>query len=417
MKIAGYNIQPVLAIPVLLAVLLLITLAAWPSSAPWPNSPWFVYLPHFILLATAVSGACFAQTRILFLSLATAATLFTLDWTSFACPDPQRSTAALLLGSLLLPPLAATLHRLQERGLFTSRGLSRALAVAGLIGLIVALPISVGFQETIISSPPPSFRTVHGWLRLPGVGLLALLVSLPFLLLKPHSESPRLGILTAMALVFIFCGLNFASSIYDPVSHRAAIVLYGTLGAMTLLLAVMETLWRHMNIDELTELPGRRPLKHHFQCLGESYILAVVDIDHFKLINDTHGHPAGDQILRYVASELRRRLRGVAYRYGGEEFVVVYERTAYEAALNDLDDLRDIVSRKEFFLRGKDRPIRKPRQLRPLTAPPASIRLTISIGAARPSAHFRTPQEVLEAADQALYQAKENGRNRVCHVA
>ena len=416
MKIAGYPVQPVLATPVVLGLVVVLLLAVWPLIAPWPESAWFSHLPLFFLLAAAVAGACFTQTRILFLAVPAAATLFCVDHATFAEHDSAYGAATLLLGTLLLPPLAAVLHRMQERGLLTPYGAIRAMTVLVLTGFVIALPLSSGFQQSLMSSSPPLLWTSSGWLRIPGSGLLSLLGSLPFLLFRPRGESPRLGALTGMALVFLFLSLNFASSWHPPAPQRATLVLFGTLGGFTLLFAVMETAWRHMNIDELTELPGRRPLKHHLRCLGDAYVLAVVDIDHFKRINDTYGHLSGDQILRYVAAELRQNLRGTAYRYGGEEFVIVYERLAYKDSLNNLDDLRDAVSRKEFVLRSKTRPPQKPRTPQQPPAEATVIHLTVSIGAAAPSVNYKTPQEVLDAADQALYRAKENGRNRLCHI-
>lgn len=416
MRIAGYNLDPVLATPALAGVVLLVILAAWPASATWPDAPWFLLLPHLLLLAAAVTGLCFTQTRIFFLALFSALGLFLFDRASFAHPDPVQASAILLMATLGIPPLAAVFHRLQERGLGNKHGLARAIPVLMAAGLVCLLPVWQPFQHVVLSSIPPFLWTREGWLRIPGISLIAMLAALPFLLYsRPQGESPRLGPLIALAMIFLFAAWNACSAMFSPSSRQAALTLFGMLGGATLLLAVMENLWRQMNIDELTELPGRRRLKHHLRCLDKSYVLAIVDIDHFKRINDTHGHAAGDQVLRYLASELRRHLGGKAYRYGGEEFVIIYEQQSYEAALNDLDDLREAVSRKEFFLRGSNRPARKPRHPHRAT-PAASIRLTISIGAAHPSAHFQTPQDVLEAADQALYQAKENGRNRICHV-
>jgi diguanylate cyclase (GGDEF)-like protein len=172
-----------------------------------------------------------------------------------------------------------------------------------------------------------------------------------------------------------------------------------------------------MNIDELTELPGRRPFRHHLRCLGGEYTMAVVDIDHFKAINDTYGHAVGDQVLKFLAAELSRQAAGRVYRYGGEEFAVIYESGAYEQVLDNLDDLRDAVSHKTFYLRGPDRTDQKPRRRQASAGTPSrQITLTISIGAARAGARYATPQATFEAADQALYRAKEQGRNRVCYV-
>jgi len=408
--------HPVLLIPLLMGLVVVLILAVWPASVSWPDGAWFVYLPDFFLLAAAIAGVCFNQTRVLFLAVAVFAALFSVDQSYFEAYEPARGVAALLLGSLFLPLLAAVFHWLQERGLFTPYGLSRTMIVLFFVGLVILLPLSYGFQQAVMSSSPPSFRTAPGVLRIPGLSLLVLMGSLPFLLFRQRGESPCLGALTGMALGFVFLALNFNSSLFPLPHQRPALILFGSLGGFTLLLVVMETAWRQMNIDELTELPGRRALKHRMRCLGKDYLLAVVDIDHFKHVNDTYGHLAGDQILRYVASELRQNLSGAAYRFGGEEFVIVYERHSYKEAMNNLDDLREAISRKDFFLRGGTRPAVKPKQpQRKADAP--FIRLTVSIGAAGPSEHFQTPQEVLDAADQALYKAKENGRNRVYHNA
>lgn len=418
MKIAGYTLHPALSVPVCLGLLLMLLLALWPLSGPGPEAPWLAYLPHFLLLTAAITGACFTQTRLLFIAAIMSATLQCVYWAFFIEHDPAHGAATLLLGTLVLPPLAAVFHRSQERGLFTTHGAIRAMTVLILAGFIITLPLASGFQQSVMSSAPPSFRTESGWLRIPGVGLLALLASLPFLLFRQRGESPLLGPLIGLSILAAFLALNVPSSLCRPPLQRAGLLLFGTLSGFTLLLAALESAWRHMNIDELTELPGRRPLKHRLRCLGAHYVLAVVDIDHFKRINDTYGHPAGDQILRYMAAELRNNPRGSAFRYGGEEFVVVYENLSYKDALNNLDDLRDIISRKEFFVRDEARPARKQRGPTPARKPESPrIHLTVSIGAASPSTYYRTPQDVLEAADQALYRAKENGRNRVCHIA
>ncbi len=409
------SFQPALAIPPLLAVVLMLVLALWPSSLPWPDEGWFIYLPHFLFLAAAIAGVCFTQARVFFLAMAMSATLLSVERAFFGVNDPARGTVAVLMGSLVLPVLAAVFYGMQERGVLTPYGLTRLIVVLFFAGVVLALPLSSGFQQAVMSSTPPSFRTDPGALRIPGISLLALLTSVPFLFLKVRGESPLLGSLIGMALGFFFLALNFCSSLLSVAEQRPALILFGALGGFTLLLAVLETAWRHMNIDELTELPGRRPLKHRLRCLGDAYVLAVVDIDHFKRINDTLGHLAGDQILRYVAAELRKNKSGTAYRYGGEEFVIVYERHSYKEVLNNLDDLREAISHKKFFLRGGSRPAQKPRQPERKTDAPF-VNLTVSIGAACPSPHYRTPQEVLDAADQALYKAKENGRNQVFHV-
>jgi diguanylate cyclase (GGDEF)-like protein len=406
-----------LAIPVVLLMGAVLLLTVWPWSADWPAQPLFHYLPAGLFALAAILGVAFTQTRIAFVALCAAAALTLLDHACFGAANPGRAAATLLLASIMLPILAAVFHRLNERGLFTPFGATRLLTVLVLTAFLFLLPLIEGFQKSVTTSAPPSFHTVAGVLRVPGVGVLTLLACLPFLLLRRKGESPRLGPLLAVALVFLALALNFQSSLWRPTQQQTALLLFGSLGATALVAAVLESVWRHMNIDELTELPGRRPFRHHLRCLGGDYTMAVVDIDHFKTINDTYGHPVGDQVLKFLAAELARQATGSVYRYGGEEFAVIYETGGYEQVLDNLDDLREAVSHKTFYLRSSDRTDQKPRRKRPSSgAPPRQITLTISIGAAKAGSHYDTPQAVFEAADQALYRAKEQGRNRVCYV-
>jgi diguanylate cyclase (GGDEF)-like protein len=418
MKIAYRNLPPLVYVPVGLFLLAALVLAACPSSADWPRQPWFLLLPYVLYLLAAVLGGVFTQSRISFLAVAAAATLAQVDHAFFVAGDTGRGQSALLLGTLVLPAVAAVFFRLSERGLCTVYGGLRGLAVLIVLGITFTLTLSAGFRGSAGALAAPAPRPDLGWVGVPGVGLLALLAAAPFLVLRRKGESPLLGPVLLTALVFMFAGFGFQCPIWRETQHRTVLLLFASLGALMLWGAVLETSWRHMNIDELTELPGRRPFRHKLRCLRDSYVLAIVDLDYFKRVNDTYGHVAGDQVLRFLASELSRHAAGKVYRYGGEEFVIVYEGKPYEAVLNDLDDIRETVARKEFRLRSPDRPARKPRKSGAPGSEPSGqqIQLTVSIGAARPCEAYPTPQEVLDAADQALYRAKETGRNRVCRV-
>jgi len=395
-------------------------LLVWPASGEWPRQAGFVALPYLLFAAAAGLGLAFTQTRFVFVAACMAATVFQVDYAFFVEQNSSRGQAALLLGTILIPCAAAVFFRLNERGLFTSHGAIRALAITILLGFAFVLPLSAGFRDSVRSSAPPAFRPGAGWLGVPGLGLLALLGSAPFLLSRRKGESPLLGPLLLASVLLISIGLGFQSALWRETQQRTALLLFSTLGGGALVWAVIESAWRHINIDELTELPGRRALRHRLRCLGESYVIAVVDIDHFKHINDAYGHLVGDQVLRFIAAELSKTALGTAYRYGGEEFVIVFENRSYPDVMNNLDDLRQAIERKQFRIRGPNRPAAKPkRQAKTPPEPGESqplMTVTVSIGAARPGPHFLGPQAVLEAADQALYRAKETGRNRVCHV-
>lgn len=121
--------------------------------------------------------------------------------------------------------------------------------------------------------------------------------------------------------------------------------------------------------------------------------LLMIDVDHFKSYNDNYGHPAGDVALRLVAGVLKRTLRAadVAARYGGEEFAVLLPQTPVEQATWIAERIRQRVERTEFPKR----------------------QVTISVGVAGFSSEFEDPKDWVTAADMALYEAKEHGRNRI----
>jgi GGDEF domain-containing protein len=168
--------------------------------------------------------------------------------------------------------------------------------------------------------------------------------------------------------------------------------------------------------DELTGLPGRRALNERMQRLGRNYVLAMSDVDHFKKFNDTHGHDVGDQVLRLVASKLSKISGGGrAYRYGGEEFALVFAGKTLEECMPHLEVIRESIASYNIQLRNPDRPQddQQGRQRRAGSGA-SSVSVTVSIGVAE-RLEQRTPEQVLKSADEALYSAKGAGRN--CVVA
>jgi diguanylate cyclase (GGDEF)-like protein len=160
--------------------------------------------------------------------------------------------------------------------------------------------------------------------------------------------------------------------------------------------------------DALTELCNRR---HFLELLdkeiaraarhGRPLALAILDVDHFKPINDAHGHIAGDGVLRRIAEVLRQHVRGedVAARIGGEEFAVLLPEAASDDALAFAERLRAAIAAVVFSPGGEQRQV------------------TVSIGLADLGPGCNDRSQLLRAADAALYQAKDTGRNRVCRSA
>jgi two-component system cell cycle response regulator len=158
--------------------------------------------------------------------------------------------------------------------------------------------------------------------------------------------------------------------------------------------------------DALTGLFNRRYLESHLSTLveqaasrGKPLTVMVVDIDYFKAINDSHGHDAGDDVLRDFALRIKRSIRGIdlACRYGGEEFVLVMPETDMAVAAMVAERLRRRIAAEPFAIQQGSR----------------VVPVTISIGIAALRDKDDTAASVLKRADQALYRAKRDGRNRV----
>ncbi|WP_299941599.1 GGDEF domain-containing protein [uncultured Microbulbifer sp.] len=162
--------------------------------------------------------------------------------------------------------------------------------------------------------------------------------------------------------------------------------------------------------DALTGLLSRRAFYYHMLAPGRHYSLAMIDIDHFKKLNDRFGHQTGDQVLRMVASLINRYTKGRVFRFGGEEFAVVIPGRDRAAAEKALGDLRGKIAAYPMRLRATGR-------LRDRMIPSRSgqqIKVTVSIGLAHREKPLKKSDAVLKAADLALYKAKRCGRNRLC---
>jgi diguanylate cyclase (GGDEF)-like protein len=245
-----------------------------------------------------------------------------------------------------------------------------------------------------------------GWLAAPNLPLAALagcaLVTVAaFLVRRSAFEGSLIWVVIACLAALL--------------SHRGpdpATLLFAA-AELTLLVGLFEDSYRLAFHDELTGLPGRRALNEAMRGLGGVFTIAMVDIDHFKKFNDRHGHDAGDQVLRMVADHLAGTDGGRAYRYGGEEFTIVFPGKDVAEVREDLDLLRASLADRKFALRGPDRPKTRPDKPKKKAGPAKRVTVTVSIGTASSSSRRRSPASVLTAADNALYRAKRSGRNRV----
>ena len=307
--------------------------------------------------------------------------------------------------AMLLPLNLALFYLARERGMFNLRGLVKFL-------FILTQPLTVSF---LFRENPAVFNYLQH-----RIVDLALLDRLPL-------PQPVLVVYGAILLTFLLGALLYkkpvlrgffwsllaiAAALHAARTGPGATFYFSTAG-LIIILAVIETAYAMAYHDELTGLPARRALNATMQSLGRNYTIAMLDIDFFKKFNDTYGHDVGDQVLCMVAAHINRvGGGGKPFRYGGEEFTVVFPGKSKQDVLPHLEALRQAVAGAQFGLRGKKRPINPPKK-RIRSRNPKTVSVTISIGAAEPGRNLTKPDEVIKAADQALYKAKKKGRNCV----
>ena len=167
-----------------------------------------------------------------------------------------------------------------------------------------------------------------------------------------------------------------------------------------------EEIYRLMTIDGLTEVHNKRYFhealeKESSRCerYDRTFTMILFDIDHFKNVNDTYGHLAGDAVLRQLGMIVTGRVRrdDMVARIGGEEFAILLPEVKLDGGVEVAEKLRDMVEQTPFMFEGTNMPV------------------TISLGVAEWNRTHSDPQDLVKSADEKLYEAKRTGRNKVCH--
>jgi len=357
-------------------------------------------LPFILIFTSFILGIRFNRSQIIYSS-----TLFALVYASlFWLPVAEKAQSHLILNSItiFLSLNIALLSFYTERGVITFIGLSRFFIIA--IQVIV-----IGW---LIHSKNPAWnqlvnQTLFSALEIKllffsQTALLSMLISffiigLSFLYHTNHFRSAILG-----AMILVVYAVTF------PVREIASLSILFSFALMFPLLALVSESYKMAYLDELTNLPGRRALNETLNKLGSKYVIAMLDVDHFKKFNDTYGHDAGDDVLRLLGNKLKSVSGGgKAFRYGGEEFTIVFSGTSLSGATEHLERLRENIANNKFTLRKQDRRQKGKRKKKKNR----EVKVTISIGYAERSDKAKTPAKVLKLSDKALYRAKRKGRN------
>ena len=368
-----------------------------------------VYGPYIVFALAAALATAFNRGRALFALLALVIAYAAQQaWLQQGLDS--FSARAIYAGlTVLVPAYLGLLAVLPERGTLNRHGVVRLCVLAVLIAF-TAWVAATG-QSSIVDWAYRKFLDPAplGAGRIPQLGVLMIIASA--LAAMTAALITRSAVSTGLAGAII----AFAVAAHVPTAS-VTFSVFTMAAELMVAVAVLQDTYRMAFRDELTGIPSRRALNEQLAGLGNRYTIAMLDVDHFKKFNDTHGHDLGDQVLKLVAVHIARvGGGGKAFRYGGEEFTVLFPGTDAEDAIPHLEAVREDIESYQMALRSASRPARTRRAKRQRGGWRGrnAVSVTVSIGVAERNGRYDTPQEVIEAADRALYRAKEKGRNRL----
>jgi diguanylate cyclase (GGDEF)-like protein len=368
-----------------------------------------IHGPYLILLSGLLLSLAFRRGRAFFVLFS-----FTLAYFAFVS-FIQRGSGGFVSHTvfaalcIFVPLNIVVFTVLRERGALNAPGLRRLSLPVIEVGAIAAILVSDGIEFTEALYHPFFENASLAAIHIPQLGMLCTIAAV---VVAATCAVTRASVIDA---AFATAAASFALAC-NGLPSPGAFIWFCTIAALIVALAVLQDSHRMAFYDELTGLPGRRALNERLESLDGGFTMAMVDIDHFKTFNDTWGHDVGDQVLKLVAARLQRvGGGGTAYRYGGEEFAILFAGRRRTSVLQHLEALRKSIDEYKVMLRENGRS-QLPAQAKPNFSASGAhqwISVTVSIGVAERSDRSESPERVLEASDKALYRAKAEGRNRV----
>jgi len=307
--------------------------------------------------------------------------------------------------SLFVPFLLLSFTLLPERGIFSVRAVPVYILL--FLSFIVSLLLTSERPQFVIDFvltnwlPPQYFDWTQQSQLVVFTSFFVFIYMLVLYFVRVSSQmAAGLGV-----FVMLVAQLHFGGG-------ADSLNVFSVFSLLVCIYAVIHESWRMAYLDELTELPTRRALREKFQSLGGLYTVAMLDVDHFKKFNDTFGHDTGDAVLRMIATKMNKVSGGGAsFRYGGEEFTIVFNGKDATTANQHIEALREKIANTPFVI---NRASRRKNDAKSNKAKNKSVRVTVSIGVADSKDNDLSPWALLKQADKALYRAKKKGRNCVC---
>ena len=372
------------------------------TGAFWSTFPYFIFGTGLVLTAI------FKCSRLFFAVLIVAVSDRVLVWLMPNLSSVGIHRTIFDLIALLLPLNLLALAFMRDRGIISPRGRQRTAFIVAEIALVavVALvhPVQVRAASLVHGQIVSSAFSEWSQLSQPALVMFALAGVLMFIYVM-RRRPVESGLFWTLVTAFLALNAGTANHVSSA---------YFATGGLILSIAVLETSYTLAYRDELTQLPSRRALNDALAKVGDKYAVAMVDVDHFKKFNDTYGHETGDQVLQMIASRLESvEGGGKAFRYGGEEFAVIFPNKSLDDAFPSLETLRKSIEATPFKVRQGDRRNNgnKRKKKEKGVRAKKQVQVTVSIGAAECAGEQLPTDQVLGAADKALYRAKNNGRN------
>jgi|APHig6443718053_1056840.scaffolds.fasta_scaffold71213_1 diguanylate cyclase (GGDEF)-like protein len=366
--------------------------------------------PYLLSVIAFLSGYHFRRGRVCLLVLLTAAGYYLFK--NYLDVGTETPNALLVYCSLavLLPFNLLIVSLMSEKGLSGATGRMRLCFLCGQL-LLLWLCLYQGGQGFWLALTRPLLQApILLNLPIPQLSLILLLLAAGVSLWKTWQRpAPVEGAFIVVALSF---GIILAR-----ISVPFVMTIFSGTVCLVLILAIIQDSHNMAFRDDMTGIPSRRALNELLRSLGSKYVIAMVDVDHFKRFNDTYGHDVGDQVLKVVAGRLMAVSGGGrSFRYGGEEFTVVFSGKGAKDAAPHLEKVRQAIEEYKMALRSDDRPKdnAKGQDARTKKHAGRDVSVTVSIGVAESGGRYSTAEEVIKAADAALYRAKNSGRNQVC---
>lgn len=353
---------------------------------------------YMILVFGMAITSCFNRSRFFFILLILL--LSQLGMSAFVPGHIDKSVALQVFYSvisILLPLNILFFSLIAERGILSGSGQRNFILILLQANFIMIL---------ILSGDRELFNAISGDF-----------INLTFI---PRTPIPNIAVIAFMMAGLLLMGIRRRATLHFKITNFSVLIViflahhfnnlaiampfFYAIAGLNIVVSVIQDYYSKAYSDELTGLPARRSLNEEMMKLEGNYVIAMVDIDFFKKFNDNYGHDAGDDVLRLIARNMKECKKGMFFRYGGEEFTILFPGKRLVEVVPYLDEVREKIAQCKFVLRGKEGSGKGAGK---------KLNVTVSIGVAEPSNTSADPQEVMKAADTALYRAKEQGRNRV----